>query len=648
MNQPLSMDQVFLSKITAIIESNLENEKFGAGELSHELGMSRSNINRRLKAIYKNSISQLIQEIRLQRAMEMLQQKVATAAEVAFRVGFSSPSYFNKCFHEYYGFPPGEVKKLEAYDREKARQTIGAESPANGFEIHPAGKVQVQRKNRVTRILVFGLSVILVLFLLFYFLNKDLFRHSGIALGILTENSGKSIAVLPFVNLSNDPEQEYFSDGMMEEILSHLFMIGGLRIPSSASTMLFKGSKLPVREIARELGVSYILVGNVSRTGNDVRIIVRLVDGKNEQLLWTEEYNRAMTAIGLHEIQSEVAQEVAEKMNVVINPEVKKRMETAPTENTEAYLLFLQASQYTIDFESARQMLERAVSLDPGFADAYALMAYWRMWTEEDSLSREQMVEKVESLLNKALQLDKNSVMAHGANADFRLWFYWDFETVEKEYQIFRKISPSNTEGSFPFVQYLWVVGRFRDAYILCKDAFEQNKLSAEAWIFMAISYDNYGKQKVALETIETALRVFPHVSFVENNALDIFISSTRYEEAIALFEKIAAGKELHVLEDRLLGAAGIAYLKTGNKGKTKVMLNELLSRKNNFFRNQSSYYAASLYLAMGEKDKALSALEYAYATRELVMADLKIDPNFRPLHGEPRFEDLLAKIGFK
>ena len=134
MNQPLSMDQVFLNKVTAIIEANLENEKFGVEELSHELGMSRSNINRRLRSLQKNSISQLIQEIRLQRAMEMLQQKVATASEVAFRVGFSSPTYFNKCFHEYYGFPPGEVKKLEEYDREKVRQYYNARTNSNQSE----------------------------------------------------------------------------------------------------------------------------------------------------------------------------------------------------------------------------------------------------------------------------------------------------------------------------------------------------------------------------------------------------------------------------------------------------------------------------------------------------------------------------------
>ena len=654
MNQPLSMDQVFLNKVIEIIEANLGNEKFGAGELSHELGMSRSNINRRLSSLQKNSISQLIQEIRLQRAMEMLQQKVATAAEIAFRVGFSSPTYFNKCFHEYYGFPPGEVKKLEAYDREKAGNTITAATIKNGAEHQTIEKKPYERKNRVPRILVSGASVILVLFLLFHFFKRDLFRHTDSGNEIMTENSRKSIAVLPFVNLSNDPEQEYFSDGMMEEILSHLFMIGGLKIPSSASTIRFKGSKLSLKEIARELGVSYVLVGNVSRAGNNVRIIVRLVNGSNEQLLWTEDYKRAMKAKDLHEIQSDVAQQVADNLKVVINPGVKKRIESRPTENTEAYLLYLQAWQSHIEFEYAQQLLERAVILDPGFADAYALMAFWRMYYRDYSLSREQMLEKVEPLLNKALQLDKNSIPAHAANAEFRLWFYWDFETVEKEYQIFKQINPSNAGGYNNFVQYLWAVGRFREAYSLCEDDFNQNKSSPSAWVFMALAYYYIGEIEKSCETIETALRLFqqPPIQvdqyFVLRNALEIFVWSERYEEVIALFEKNTAGKELNYLEDDLLGAVGIAYFKTGNKSRATTILNELLSKNSNFFRNESSESAAAIYVAMGENEKALQNLEKAITKRELGLANLKTFPYFQPLHGDPRFEDLLRRIGFK
>ena len=155
-----------------------------------------------------------------------------------------------------------------------------------------------------------------------------------------------------------------------------------------------------------------MLEGNVSRSGEKVRIIVRLINGKNEQLLWTEDYRRAMTATDLLEIQSDVAQQVAENMKIVINPEVKKRIESKPTLNTEAYTLFLQARTDYLQFDQAKSKLERAIFLDPAYSDAYAQLAYY--WLHEGGyrgkISRDQVVEKAEPLVNKALELNNNSL----------------------------------------------------------------------------------------------------------------------------------------------------------------------------------------------------------------------------------------------
>ncbi len=656
MNQPLSMDQVFLNKITAIIEANLENEKFGAGELSHELGMSRSNINRKLRSIYKNSISQLIQEIRLQRAMEMLQQMVGTAAEVAYKVGFSSPTYFNKCFHEYYGFPPGEVKKLEEYDREKAKQLIIPEAIAGRYEQLTIKKEWPNRKSLILRVSIIALFVMLALLSFFYFFNDTLFQRKPNADYITITDADKSIAILPFKNLSQDPEQDWFSEGMTEEILNHLFKIGGLKIPSSISTKRFKDSKLSVREIARKLGVSYVLEGSVSRSEDNVRVIARLINGKNEKIIWSKDYKLSMTALDILEIQSDVALQVAESLKLVIDPEVKQRIKVRPTENIEAYTLYQQA-MYTGSNQQGIQMLERAVLLDPGFADAYSVMAYWQMWRISDSLNREQMLEKVEPLLNKALQLDRNSIQAHLAFAELRLWFYWDFETVEKEIQIFRQLSPSNTEENFSIIQCLWALGRFHEAYMMIKEGFEQYRTfktegysgfnwsgkSELIWVYMAKAYFYIGEKERALETIETALRLFPHNLFVIRHALDIFVCTARYEEAIGLFEK-----NIKDLNDTISSSAGIAYFKTGNKSKANAILNEKLSRKRNIAIDNSLIGVAELYVAMNENDKALQCLEKAYTYHESGLVYLKTEYLLQPLHGDPRFEDLLVKIGFK
>jgi TolB-like protein len=155
-----------------------------------------------------------------------------------------------------------------------------------------------ERRKKLSPKIIIASAIILVLALTGYFFIPNLPRTS--------EPVEKSIAVLPFENLTNDPEQECFSDGMMQEIINHLFKIGGLGIPARTSSMRFKGSKLPVAEIARELDVSYILEGNVSRSGDSIRIIVGLINGKDERLIWTEDYKKAWTAINLLEIQSEI------------------------------------------------------------------------------------------------------------------------------------------------------------------------------------------------------------------------------------------------------------------------------------------------------------------------------------------------------
>jgi tetratricopeptide (TPR) repeat protein len=270
------------------------------------------------------------------------------------------------------------------------------------------------------------------------------------------------------------------------------------------------------------------------------------------------------------------------------------------------------------------------------------------MWYMGDTLSREQILEKVEPLLTKALQLNFNSIVAHNTLAEIRFWYYWDLETVEKEYQIVRQLNPSNSDAFFGFKYYLWRVGKAQEAYTICKDNFEQNKTTAYAWIFMANAYSEIGEKEKTLETIETAVRIFPHKDYLIRNADRIFVELGEYKKAITLFEKELSTRDLHVLQAEILAPVGIAYYKTGNKSKSTEILNELLSRNRNFARNEASFSAAQIYAAMGEKDKALLNLDKAYIRREMSMVYLKMDPLFKALHGDPRFENLLLKIGSK
>ncbi len=366
----------------------------------------------------------------------------------------------------------------------------------------------------------------------------------------------KSIAVLPFENMSNEREQEYFSDGMMQEILNHLFMIGGLKIPSSTSSKRFKGSKLSVSEIARDLGVSYILEGNVYRSRDNVRIIVRLISGKDERLLWTKDYNQTMTATNLLEIQSDVAQQVADNMKMVIAPEVKKRIEAKPTVNTEAYTLFLLAWTQYLPFEQAKTTLERAISLDPGYAVAFALLGdYWLGrggW--DGDLNREQVLEKAQPLIEKALQLDEKSILAHTAMAELSLYYNWDFDSVEKEFQIFIQLNPSNSDLVYFYSNYLLASGKFHKAHLFTENAFNQNTKSLGDFVEMALTYYYDNQPAKALETIETATQVFQDTTIIPMISIKLWDYLANYDKTITLFEKKMAGKNLNDLNPFYLG----------------------------------------------------------------------------------------------
>ena len=476
-----------------------------------------------------------------------------------------------------------------------------------------------------------------------FFLMPSIFKTSS-------ETIDRSIAVLPLENMSKDPSQEYFSEGMMQEILNHLFMIGGLKIPSGTSSMRFKGSKLPVREIAQKLGVSYILEGNVSISDNNVRIIVRLINGKNEQLLWSQDYKRNLTAIDLLDIQSDVAQKVAESLKVVLNPEVKKRIAARPTENTEAYLLFLQATQAMGQHDYVQQLLEKAIVLDPGFADAYASLAFYWIIQGNDlygKLNREQVLEKTEPLLKKALELDKNSVMAHSYLASVELWYKWDFESVEKEFQIVNQLNPSSSDAYLEFVQYLLVIGKFEEALSICKKSFIENDITGHKYVAMALAYCYSGQREKALETVDTYLNIFQIDNFMLFNSMRIYISLGKNEKVIELFDKNLSNKSINDLSDSFLGYLGIAYFKTGKKEQSSAFLDVLAAKTLKPAVGSPYYYEAAIFTGMGETEKALQSLQKAYSDHEVEMTWLKVDPLFLSLHDDQRFESLLRNVGF-
>jgi len=376
------MDRDFLEKITGIIEKNIPDERFGVTELSEEIGMSRSNLLRKVKKLTGLSVSHFIRNIRLKKAREMMEEGIYTVSEVSFKVGFSSTSYFIKCFREHYGFPPGEVKNREFTED----IVIAGDGPT------PGGK-------RIIPVVGTYLIVVLFAIVLFVTLKPVLFGQ---------KKKEISIAVLPFINESSDSSNVYLINGLMESTLNNLQRIQDLRVISRTSVEKYRNSPKTTPEIANELDVDYLVEGSGQKIGDRIMLNIQLVDAKDDRQLWAEQYDRL--AEDIFNLQSEVAKNIAEKIKVVISPEVHESIDRIPTKNLEAYDAFLKGTDllYTGLPENAEKSiayLKSAIDMDSEFARAYAAtaMAYY---TLDESRGTQQYSDSINYYADQAMFLD--------------------------------------------------------------------------------------------------------------------------------------------------------------------------------------------------------------------------------------------------
>lgn len=256
------MKNHFLSQLTTIVESNLSNNQFGVSELAKEMNMSRSNLLRKVKNETNLSVSQLIRQIRLKRGMELLKESSHNVSEVAFEVGFSSSSYFIKCFREQYGYPPGDLGNREQIELDTNSQTLHKPSKRNlalmGF-----------------------LGLILLLSIGSYFYLKSPVEKETI--------KEKSIAVLPFKNESNDSTNIYFINGLMESTLSDLQKIKDLKVISRTSVEKYRNNNISISEVAQELNVNYIVEGSGQKIGDQILLNIQLIDASSDKHLWAKQ-----------------------------------------------------------------------------------------------------------------------------------------------------------------------------------------------------------------------------------------------------------------------------------------------------------------------------------------------------------------------
>jgi TolB-like protein/thioredoxin-like negative regulator of GroEL len=433
---------------------------------------------------------------------------------------------------------------------------------------------------------------------------------------------------------------------MMDEILNHLYKIGGLRIPSRTSSMRYKGvTDKTIGEMGQELGVAHALEGSVRKYGDTVRIIASLVNVATDDQIWSLSFKEEYRDI--FAIQSTIAQKIAEELKAHISVEVKQRIEAIPTENTEAYNLYLQARYYlteTMELEKAKVLLDEAIHLDDKFAEAHALLGYYWLFRGSwlGDLQPEQLIHEALPLLNKARELNEDYPITYAFLSQVHLWYRWDFEDAGKAWDMFFQLSPSKQAMNSSYCDFLNASGRSEEAAAIVDKAVSSDP-SYSSW-GSGLSYYFNNQPYRAIQHYETAMKLFPSNDGLRNGLGRVYIYTGKYQEAINLIEAYVNKGNLY---PRPLGNLAIAYFHTGQQMKADSILNDIKARSAKSPVGSPAFYTAMIYAQMNEADLAFEWLEKAYQDREVEMYWLKVEPPFGPLKNDPRWQEMLDKVGF-
>jgi len=458
------------------------------------------------------------------------------------------------------------------------------------------------------------------------------------------EFSGKSVAVLPFANLSRDPDNAYFAAGIQDEIITRLSKIADLKVISCTSTQRFKSSPDDVPAIAGQLGVANILEGSVQRTGDQVRVNVQLIKGASDTHLWAETFDRHL--IDIFAVESEIAKTIAETLRAKLSGSEQNAIAAKPTENTEAYQLYLRGRFFWNkrtgqNLNKAADYFAQAIAADPnyalayvGLADAYVLMPFYGAGAPQDCYP------KAKAAAEKALELDNSLAEAHTSMAQV-FCYHLELHPAVREFERAIELNPNYpTAHQWYGSSALTALGQFDKAIAEVKRAIELDPLSLVIntdlgnTLYRARRYDD------AIAQMRKTLEMDPGFYYAHWNLGSALAAKGALGPAIEEYQKARSLND----DPSMLGLLGRALAVSGNRTEAMKILEQLntISKE----RYVSAYSFALVHLGLGDKDEALRYLEKAYEDRAgELLRYIRVDPLLDPLRGDPRFEALVRKI---
>lgn len=660
-----SKDYKFLNQLKGIVEENISDEKFGVSELADAIGMSRSNLLRKIKKSTGLSVSQFIRQIRLENAMEMLKESSQNISEISYAVGFGSNSYFTKCFHDHFGFPPGEADKIEQ-NSIKQKRKIG----------------------NIRKIGIFSIVAVLITltsFVIIYYSKKDSSKHTDIE---------KSIAVLPFKNESADKTNVYIVNGLMESVLNNLQKIEDLRVISRTSVEKFRNDTKTIPEIADELKVSFIVEGSGQKINNKILLSIQLIDATTDNRLWSEQFERNTEDI--FDLQREVAKKIVNKIQVIVTPEEQKRIDKKPTQNLVAYDYFLKGfdeiNKGTIEgLESSIVNFKKAIDHDSAYARAYAgvAMAYYyldifksvKKYKDEinyyadkalfyDATLEQSLVAKslyYQSIgecnlaipyLEKALDYNPNSTLALNYLSDIYASCAPNTGKYLENALKVLQLDVASNDSTNTSINYLHVSNAFiqtgfvdeAEYYINKSLDYNPNNIFSDyvkAYIQYARDKDlakAKGKLKLTLNKDTTRLDVLQELGKICYYMRD-------YQESFNYFKKFNDIKQKYNLDiyPHMNAEIGYVYEKMGFSEESQKYFEDY----KNYTDNSNSIYKnaelAIYYSHMGDTQKALSHFEqFVNEEKDFhywTVLFLKIDPIMDNIKNTAKFKDIYSRL---
>jgi len=457
-----------------------------------------------------------------------------------------------------------------------------------------------------------------------------------------------SIAVMPFMNSSKDPNNEYLSDGVTESIIDSLSQVTDLRVMARGIVFSYKGKEIDPRKVGRELNVDAVVTGRIQQNGDSLVVSADLVDVSDGTQLWGNKYNRSVSDLLL--VQSEISRALSGRLQVSLTGQKQETVSKHSTENPEAYQYYLRGRYHWLkgtpeDFEKAREYFEKAVEKDPTFAKAYILLAsYYASLGASGVVPPEEAWSKYLAALNRAKELDAPLVEANLGDAEYQIFHEWNWSRGEKAIKRGVELSPGDPDVHNPYSAFLRAMGRWEEAITEAKRAQELDPLTISTNHSVATAYFWAKQYDQALDQLKKTEELDPNYAEIHDALADVYERKEMYAEAISEREKTL----------RLSGDEGAAntlmqiYQKSGYESAMKSLwekqLNALMQSAKQGYVSPMSFVFT--YAHLNRKDEAFEWLEKAYQERSIWLVSMKTDPQFDTLRSDPRFTEMMKKIG--